>query len=288
VSFELAGGFDLVHHAQRFETAGQFAQLRESRYEIAGAHNLTVAMRLESAGTHNVTTAGSLQSAGSHNVMRRVRLESVGNHEIAGDILYELYYAFGAAPNLDGAPWETFANLPHTTAVITGEGFHYFVLRLRSKAGILSQNIEPTIIELDASDNQLTVKPIDPSNIAIADAGALTTNITADYFYLQDSGREADTWNLYVTTNGVDPNPATDTPIAVAMNKTAGAALLDYTTAAASEGATVKAIVRALRTSDSRESGNTAVLSTTVSTTGPTAPTVRQIQSIDGVPTQIA
>lgn len=229
-------------------------------------------------GAH-IVRAGFIQhDKGTHNLRINFVQHDKGVHRIADTSIesYELFYNFGSAPDLTGAPWETFSSLPHTTAVITGEGLHYFVLRFRHRWNLLSQNITTTIIELDGSDNEIVRAPSDARDVTIAARANATALVTAQYYYYEDGTRQADQWLVYVTDDGVDPDPDVDTPTVVAMDKADGIAKLELTTAAFDDLDTVKVIVRTRRTTPSRDSISTTVRSVVVTTQAPDAPEVGQ------------
>ena len=198
-------------------------------------------------------------------------------HRIAEDALagLELFRASGGdEPDLDGSAWETFAALPHETAALTYPEVWKFVLARRNKYGMLSQNRKSWRVELDGAGDEVAIKPSAPTNIAIAAAAAGNFRITAEYDHRGDGDNAADTWAIFLTTDGGDPDPDVDTPIEVAMGQKAGRSILDYTSSIpAAHGYTGKVIVRARRAgSPDVDSSNATIYSATSSTAGPDAP----------------
>jgi len=182
----------------------------------------------------------------------------------------ELYRGVDAAPDLSGSPYELPASLPHVTAAQAAGHTYQFVLRKRNRWNLVSQNVRPTTIVVGAGGNELTA-PSAPTRIEVTPAAGGTILVVARYGYSADGVSQADTWLIYLTTDGSTPDPATDTPVEVDMLKTDGVAKLSYTTAAQANGTTVKAIVRVAR--GTVESTNTTVYTAIAETTGPTSPT---------------
>jgi hypothetical protein len=248
--------------------------------DAAGQYNMNlVARQIDGPGTHHLRRAVVIEGRGQHNIRQAVQIDGSGLHAIRETIVkYHLWYNLGSAPDLTAAPDETFASLPHTSAVISGEGLWYFVLRELNQFGLYSQNITPFTIELDGSDDQIRERPSDPDAFAIFAIDAGKVRVTAQYDYIKDghglSGfddKSADSFNVYTTSGGGDPDPDLDTPTTVAMVKKDGVAKLSLDVASVGDGVTWKAIVRTLRTAG-RESTSATIKQTTSSTTGPLAP----------------
>lgn len=182
----------------------------------------------------------ALNSFFQHDMRGAFRLENTALD------LYELYRGVDAEPDLSGSPWETFASLPHETAALAAGHTYYFVLRKRNAHNLVSQNIVSTVIVVDAAGEEANY-PSDPAEITLTAGAAGVGEVHGEYDYTQDGANAADYWIVWITTNGVDPNPA-DAPTRIeAMVKADGVARLNFTTAAAAGGATIKALVRARR-----------------------------------------
>ena len=199
-----------------------------------------------------------------------------GDYRIADNDLdgYELYRGVDAAPDLAAAPWETFASLPHTTAALTPGHTYQFVLRLRNVHNMVSQNTAAWSVIIAGDGSETPAPPSAPANGTLDPWTAGAVRLTADYFYLtDDEALRADSWLVYLTSNGVDPNPAVDTPTEIAMVQVDGVARLDWTSGTFADGLTIKALIRTRRsgTPDS-DSTNLDILSTTSDTDGPAAP----------------
>src|SRR5690349_1299822 len=84
------------------------------------------------------------------------------------------------------------------------------------------------------------------------------------------SSGQADTFLIYLTADGSDPDPDLDTPTEVEMTKADGIARLDFTSDAFSEGTTVKVIVRTRRSGTPNvDSSNVEIRSAIVTLIGP-------------------
>ncbi len=187
---------------------------------------------------------------------------------------FELYRGVDAYPNLSASPWETYTSEPHTTGSLAANHTYHFVRRYRNRWNLLSQNIDETVIKINGSGNEVGVPPSDCTDETATPAAAGTVLITARYAYVSDGDLQADEFLIYVTFNGVDPDPSMDTPVEVTMLKSDGIAKLTYTTAAQSEGTTVKAIIRVRRSAAPiSDSSNATIVSAIATLLGPSAVT---------------
>lgn len=136
-----------------------------------------------------------------------------------------------------------------------------------TSANLGSPNLEGVVIVADDGSEGPT-PPSAPTEIDIAAAdGAFL--VTAKYCYRPDGSNAADTWDIYFTSDGADPDLG-GSPVEVAIAKADGVARLATTTAAFAPGTTGKAVVRVDR--DGTESTNTAIVSAVAATAGPAAP----------------
>jgi hypothetical protein len=228
-------------------------------------------------GRHSVFKGFALSERGRYRMTIPCTLSARGMNRVANDALdrYGLFRGVNAEPDLSAtaSPWATSATLPITTSALSAGNTYYFVLRKQNRWGIWSQNVASFRLELDGSGNEVAIPPSDPTAIAIEPAAAGTARVSAFYDYAADGINAADTWLIYLTSDGSDPDPLTDTPIEVPMVVNFGAAGLAYTTSAFSEGATVKVIVRTRRCgTPDVDSVGTDIYSTTVTLLGPAAP----------------
>jgi hypothetical protein len=204
--------------------------------------------------------------------------QAQGLYRVADPTLdrYEVYRGIDASPDFTAAPFATNSTLPITTAALSVSHKHHLVLRKRNKWGLISQNTQETIFDVNAGGTLNATPPSDPTNIAATGAAAGTVIISAQYAPNDDGDNAADTWLVYFTTNGIDPNPGTDIPVVIVMNLSDGSARLSYTTAAQAEGTLVKAIVRTRRTGTPNvDSTGSTIVSATATLLGPGAPALQ-------------
>jgi len=200
---------------------------------------------------------------------------------------YRLYHRIGAEVNdsdFSSTPFRTFAALPEAFA-LTGAGIHYFVLRRANRYGMESQNIEQSIIELDATNTQLTLIPSAPKYVSISPIGQSKLRLNAYYIYGEDSGREATHFRAWVNFGvaPADPDPDIDVAIeTVAMIKSDGVAKYELISGVLPEGNIVKAVVRCVRLPEGRDDGNVSIVSDSATSIGPPSPSVRAFHSSRG------
>lgn len=204
-----------------------------------------------------------------------------GKHRVANTAieLYELYHGINGAPDFTAAPAETFSSLPHTTTLTFSFGnAHHLRVGLRNRFNLLVLEDKDDIITLDGSGNLVPVAPSNPHHTSIAPAAspAGAVRIKSFYDYESDgSALAAVSWLIYLTSNGVDPDPALDTPTVVTIAKVDGQAKLDWTSGGFADGLTIKALVRVRRVDAGPvnvDSTNTTIISTTSDTDGPAKP----------------
>ena len=179
--------------------------------------------------------------------------------------LYLLYQGVDTEPDLDAAPWESFATLPHESAALAVSHTYSFVLRRQNKYGLISQNIEAWSVEIDGAGDEVETPPSAPEETTLLPIVDGAVNVGAYYEAPPDGDNAADTWLIYLTSSGVDPDPDLDTPVEVAMVFPGTLAQLDYDSAEFADGTTIKVIVRTRRTGEA-DSTNTNILTTTTST----------------------
>jgi len=199
--------------------------------------------------------------------------EAQGRYRVANDALarYELYRGVDTEADLDAAAWETSATLPHTTAALDASHTYYFVTRYRNKYNLISQNTEQTIIIVDGDGDETEASPGVPRDITVSAAASGTIRVTANYYYVEDdTDIQADTWAIWWTTDGSEPDPSGAADDTETMSNAGGIAMLDYTSSAFSEGNTITIIVRARRAGDTDyDSSNTTSYSAVATSAGP-------------------
>lgn len=200
----------------------------------------------------------------------------IGRYAVANDALagYELYRGVGAEPDFTAAPWETFASLPHDTGILATAAVSNLALRRRNKYGLLSQNITSTSFDIDGGGNQNAIKPIAPETVEIAAIGGGVMRITAVYNTVVDGANAADTWVLWINSDGTDPDPDVDgATTTVAMGGIELVEVLEHDTGVFADGADIRAVVRTRRTgTPDVDSANTNVVSALADAAGPSRP----------------
>lgn len=191
-----------------------------------------------------------------------------------------IYRGVGAEPDFTAPPFETSTITidaegrvhvdSHQTAALPPDATYFFVSRVRDKYGLISQNIDSTRIEIDAGGDEVEVSPSAPEEPTLEPGAAGIVTVGALYQSFLDGDNAADTWLIYLTSDGSTPDPDVDTPIEVVMVFAGGLARLAYDSEAFSDGATIKVIIRTRRTG-AADSINVNVLTTTASTSGSTA-----------------
>jgi len=189
----------------------------------------------------------------------------------AGNVRYYLYVGEDADPDFDADPEEIRSTFPFTYAVTppgAGNKDINVTVRESNKYRLLSRNTYHRTTTVDSGGNEVASDLALPQGITAADAAGGKVLVGAIYYDDQDASR-ADTWNLYITTDGTDPNPAVDSPVQVTMQRWGAirpAYHLRYTTPAYAYGTDFRVIVRVERSSDSAESNNTTVSTLSVGT----------------------
>jgi hypothetical protein len=187
--------------------------------------------------------------------------------------LYELYVGQDDEPDFDAAPAATSATLPFTCALAANHEYRLCV-RLRNEYGLLSQNRNISTIRVDAGGDEEGVPPTGPDAVLLEAAAGGKVRVQAWYHPGPDGDLAADTFALWLTSDGSAPDPAdpeTDTETMVAMG---GVAHYDYTSGALGDGTTVKVLVRTRRSgTPDVDSENTAVFEVVTEENGPTTPT---------------
>ena len=199
--------------------------------------------------------------------------EGLGLHRAANDALdrYELYRGQDGDPDFS-TPWETFTALPHETAALAVDHDYSFVLRCRNRWNLVSQNVRAWAVRIAADGSAEPVPPAGPDWVNLAAVAGGTVRVRAAYAYERDGDYAADSWLIYLTSDGSNPDPDIDTPTVVSMRKTGGAAALDWTSGAFADGATIKVLLRTRRTAAPNvDSENTGIETVEANTDGPAA-----------------
>jgi len=228
-------------------------------------------------GRHSVFASITGMGFGRHSVVASITGRSAALHRVANAALavYELYRGVDESPDLDAAPWETFATLPHDTAALDVSHAYHFVLRLRNQYGLVSQNIRETLLTIDAGGLLVATSPSVAANVTIAAEAGSKVRVRADYPYEADGGNQATRFLIYLTDDGDDPVVGVDVPTVVTMTKADGVAKLSWLSAAFAPAATIKVLIRTRRIDAGPvnvDSASSSIVSAVTSSTGPAAP----------------
>lgn len=216
-------------------------------------------------------------------------IRGVGRIAEAGQEGYLFWWGHGSEPDWENTAADEFsATLPVELAEVLDEDVHYLVQRRRNKYGIVGPPKQPFDVYDVAGDLTLNVvKPSAPSLVQVRQWGAGGYRIDAHYIPEFDAfGYRASHWLVYVTTDGTTPDPATDTPVEVAMMyrpdlPIGGLVPLVYTVETTElEDAPVKVLVRTRREENTytgatiltADSDNVTVYETTIEYCGPERP----------------
>jgi hypothetical protein len=206
--------------------------------------------------------------------------------------LYEVYQDTDTNLPDFTTPVATNATLPIVVALApagAGTVTHKISTNRRNSYDLRSLNRYGEPFELDTSGN-LVVPPLAaPFDVTLENTAGGMLQLTAKYNGVDDDP-DADTWRLYITTTGVDPNPAVDTPTDLLFTRIVGSdvvidgnfgvsgyAKLDHALGPYALSTDVRVIVRSFRVSDSAESDNTNVVQATVNTEAPGAVTKKRL-----------
>lgn len=215
------------------------------------------------------------QANGLYDVLREVGASAVGKYRVANDALerYELYRGTDASPDFTAACLEVFPSLPHTTTnTFSADHTYHLVTRLRNKYNLLSQNIIETLIEIDAGGDEVAQRPSDPQTVTVEAAADGKARVHAQYAAGPDGDYAADTWLIYLTDDGGDPDPDVDAPTTETMTFSGGVAILNWLSAASDDEDTIKVLVRTRRIDAGPvniDSTGTTNYSVTANTDGP-------------------
>ena len=204
-------------------------------------------------------------------VLADFNAEVRGRHRVANAAqdAWLLYVGVGSPPNLSGAPTATSASLPFSQALSNGTT-NYVVVRRRNAYGLVSGNIKYAVFAIGTG----TRTDNNPSAPLFAEAynspgrGGYVI-VRAEYAYADDGDFLADTWRLYIRTNGTDPVPSSDIPITVSMAYRRALEHLFRESGAYANATDFRVIVRTYSSLTGKESTNTDVLQVAVDAAGP-------------------
>jgi hypothetical protein len=226
--------------------------------------------QVPAAATVNLEQLSGLYAAWTYSAVAYEQT-SYGYFRIGDTTLedYTFYLGDGAAPTY-ASPTTVSATLPFTSA-LAADSTYYYVTRQRNRYGLLSFNTLAQRRDIDAGGVDVTNALTDPTDITLTSAAGGTVDLTLTYRGSTDATM-ADTWRLYITTDGSTPDPVTDTPADTAMSA-GGFGLNDITQTIRlgpyAYDTVLKVIARVYSTTLLAESASTTVTTETVDTQYP-------------------
>ena len=202
-------GLALRSIARRMDDAWQVTQLYERRFDDAfTGHSVFVDRVSDDAFIVNIGVDRRHDDAVSNRTA--IARSHADAYRISDGVdQYELLYQMGEEPDIEAQPVATSATLPMNAPAITGAGLHFFLLRRRNEFGLISENVEHFVIELDSAGNELNQRPSAPLGlrVEIVDMTAQTVRVMASHIYGRDE-QQADTWVIYHSDEVVGPTIA--------------------------------------------------------------------------------
>jgi len=187
---------------------------------------------------------------------------------------YCIWIGQDESPDLTTDPDYTTASLPYTIADALAAGHTYHVVvRARNRYGLLSQNSNEYLLELDSEGEEVPTRPSGPAQVLCEATSNGAVRVRAVYNGAADGDARATDWLIYQATGGAAPDPETDTPVTVSM-RGALVPVLDWTSDTFGDGVIVRTLVRTRRVSasgnfDSRNTTDHLVVTDVVSLTTP-------------------
>lgn len=142
-----------------------------------------------------------------------------GEYRVADSSLdrYEFFLGVDDDPDFTASPEATSATLPFTVAA-TVDAENRYAVRKRNSYDLESFNVLASVTNVGAGGEDETPVLTDPEMVSLTAAPGGEADLRLKYNGAADD-TEADTWRLYITTNGTDPDPATDSPSDTSMKQ---------------------------------------------------------------------
>ncbi|RLF30318.1 MAG: hypothetical protein DRN14_00245 [Thermoplasmata archaeon] len=190
-----------------------------------------------------------------------------GYYRVADVGQYELYIGEDALPDFSAPPAATSTSLPFDYSItppLVGTKDVYITVRYRNEYDLVSLDQFTTKYTIDTSGNIVRQDPSSPQDLLVREASGYRLTVTAEYHYAKDGDDKADTWQLYYTTTGVDPDPLVDTPIEEEIKFRVDIAFFGYALGPFSADTDVRVLLRVKRSSDGADDGNSTVVQHTM------------------------
>ncbi len=182
---------------------------------------------------------------------------------------YELFAGEDGLPDFS-APAVATGDLPLSVSLSPGHT-HYYALRERNAYDLSSFNVLCESKVIDGDGEEVIEVLSDPVVVSMESTAGGEVTVALRYADLVDEVA-ADTWRLYATSDGTDPDPNTDTPTDSPMRASAlGRPQVENNVRLGpyDYGATVKVIARVYSSELEAESGSEVINSIEVTTQAP-------------------
>ena len=193
--------------------------------------------------------------------------------------LYELYAGEDANPDFV-TPVATSATLPFEytpTLPVSGSIDYRLCVRKRNEYNLVGFNEYLRTFSID-ENGDIGLGPVTAPTFSVSETGGGYLRVLASYPKHNDAN-QATAWHIYTRGDGVNPDPATDTPISVAMtankNGLTPNILLSYRLGPYADGEEIRVLVTTAR--GATESANTTPVITAIATITPHAPEHRSM-----------
>lgn len=208
----------------------------------------------------------------------------LGMHRIANDALrgWLTYVGDDQLPDFEATEFDFEAVAVGTTAAdystpaLTADQISRVVLRFRNQHGVIQQEFTFQDFDVAASGALNHAPPSPPQGVLASAAQDGAVQVTALYNPNEDGDEAADTWAIWIETDGTSPDPDVDA-VTDTVDMIVGSGdlqALDYTSASGLvDGAVAVVAVRTRRNFvDPVDSINTDTVSTTVNSVAPVKP----------------
>jgi hypothetical protein len=207
--------------------------------------------------------------------------------------LVSLWLGVDADPDLTLAPDDTAAFFPSViiTPPVSGVSEYRITCRRTNEYGLTSWDNDYKSIWVNAAGTQVD-KPVNsPTDISLANRGGGVAVLQAKYQPMMDSPDPADYFYIYMTTNGVDPDPAVDVAYdtvaftdstLVKISQFDSSYVILYAFPTQAYNTDMRVVITAYRSADLTQSNNTAVSQVTIDTVSATLSILPQVASMMG------
>jgi len=220
---------------------------------IRRSYDSTISARLPLDLVMAYTVSGDVQKAGMHSYVARGQ---------ASYAEYELFIAVDPAePVLTDPPADTAATLAGLQYNVSASTTYNYEVLYRNQFGLVARHWKFDPLIVNSEFEIAAALPSDPEMVDVIQRSDGAVIVAGLYTGAADGTDRADTWRLYVTYDGTNPDPDSDTPIDETMN---GNGVLEYVLTAGLDETPVKVIAKVYRSSDGAENVDETIHSTTM------------------------